>query len=65
MLEEWRHLCTKEVNGSDYTEPISEKQQMSNIYNQGYEDGADNIINGLLYEFKISKPDDGLFDRRK
>lgn len=39
--------------GSKYKHPISEKQQTRNVYNQGYEDGTDNMYNAICGRFNI------------
>jgi len=42
----------KENLGSDYVN-LSEKQQIKNVYNQGYEDGTDNFYNAICHKFNI------------
>lgn len=39
----------------NYNHPISEKQQVSNAYWQGYEDGTDNFYNAVCAKFKIGR----------
>ena len=40
---------------ANYDTPISEKQQKTNIYAQGYEDGTDNFYNALCGKFNIKR----------
>lgn len=39
--------------GQDYPEQISEKEEKTNIYLQGYEDGTDNFYHLLCAMFNI------------
>lgn len=41
--------------GANYAEPISRKQQETNLYAQGYEDGTDNFYNALCGKFKLTR----------
>jgi hypothetical protein len=52
-ISEIKDRNRKENLGSNYEDPISEKQQIRNIYNQGYEDGTDNMFNAICAHFDI------------
>lgn len=41
--------------GSNYKLPISERQMINNAYNQGYEEGTDNMYNAICHHFNINR----------
>lgn len=41
--------------GANYKHPISEEQERTNIYAQGFEDGTDNFFNAVCVKFDIKR----------
>lgn len=54
-MYEVQQSSTKENLNANYDTPISEKQQETNLYAQGYEDGTSNFYNALCRKFKIKR----------
>ena len=54
-IKEVKYRNRIENLGSNYEQPISEKQKAINSYNQGYEHGTDNMYNAICHHFKIKR----------